>query len=163
MDNSTIGFSWFYNKLGFMVKKKKIQPVIECWLIDCMVLKPFSTVYQLYRDGQCTYPFFPWVFLTSILHNILSKQLAAFPHNHRRNYSYLWKWSYPPPAHCHRAGFGHRMENGLVRVAQDKIVSTDRQSWKIAYAQLHIQTNIMCKFQNSTCKNVGVMLWITMI
>ena len=21
----------------------------------------------------------------------------------------------PPPAHCHRAGFGHRMENGSVR------------------------------------------------
>ena len=34
---------------------------------------------------------------------------------------------------------------------------------KIAYAELHIQTNIMCKFQGSTCKNVGVMLWITMI
>ena len=32
----------------------------------------------------------------------------------------------PPPAHCHRAGFGHRMENGLVRVAPDKIVSMDR-------------------------------------
>ena len=73
-----------------------------------------------------------------------------------------------PPAHCHRAGFGHRMENGLVRVAPDKTVSTDR--WtdgqthkKTAYAQLHIHTNIMCKFLGSTCKNVGVMLWITMI
>ena len=74
----------------------------------------------------------------------------------------------PPPAHCHRAGFGNRMENGLVRVALNKIVSkdrwTDRQTEiKIAYAQLHIHTNIMCKFQSSTCKNVGVMLWITMI
>ena len=74
----------------------------------------------------------------------------------------------PPPAHCHTAGFGHRMENGLVRVAPDKIVSkyrwTDGQTdTKIAYAQLHIQTNIMYKFQSSTCKNVGVMLWITMI
>ena len=78
----------------------------------------------------------------------------------------------PPPAHCHRAGFGHRMENGLVRVTPDKIVSTDR--WrvrqrdgqtdiKIAYAQLHTHTNIMCKFHGSTCINVGVMLWITMI
>ena len=34
----------------------------------------------------------------------------------------------PPPAHCHRAGFGHRMENGLVKVAPDKIVSTDRRT-----------------------------------
>ena len=74
----------------------------------------------------------------------------------------------PPPAHCHRAGFRHRMENGLVRVAPGKILSTDRWTdgqtdMKIAYAQLHIHTNIMCKFQSSTCKNVGVMLWITMI
>ena len=61
-------------------------------------------------------------------------------------------------------GLGHRMENGLVRVALDKIVSMDRWSdMKIAYAQLHKHTNIMCKFQSSTCKNVGVMLWITMI
>ena len=27
---------------------------------------------------------------------------------------------------------------------------------KIAYAELHIHTNTMCKFQSSTCKNVGV-------
>ena len=54
------------------------------------------------------------------------------------------------------------------RKAPDKIVSTDRRTDKqtdmeIAYAQLHIHTNIMCKFQSSTCKNVGVMLWTTMI
>ena len=30
----------------------------------------------------------------------------------------------PPSAHCHRAGFGHRMENGLVRVENtDKILA----------------------------------------
>ena len=51
----------------------------------------------------------------------------------------------PPPAHCLRAGFGHRKENGLVKVAPDKIVSTDRWTarqtdMKIAYAQLRIQT-----------------------
>ena len=34
---------------------------------------------------------------------------------------------------------------------------------KIAHAQLHIHTNIICNFESSTCKNVGVMLWITMI
>ena len=33
----------------------------------------------------------------------------------------------PPPVNCHRAGFGHRMENGLVRVAPDKIVFMDRR------------------------------------
>ena len=46
----------------------------------------------------------------------------------------------PPPAH-----FGQRMEDGLVRVALDKIVSMDRRTdrqtdMKIAYAQLHIHT-----------------------
>ena len=60
----------------------------------------------------------------------------------------------PPTPH-----FSHRMENGLVRVALDKIVSTDRWAdgktdMKIAYAQLHTHTNIMCKFQRSTWKNV---------
>ena len=29
---------------------------------------------------------------------------------------------------------------------------------KIAYAQFHIHTNIMSKFQSSICKDVGVML-----
>ena len=43
---------------------------------------PFSTVFQLYCSSQCTYPFFPRVFLTSTPHNILSKLLPAFPHNH---------------------------------------------------------------------------------
>ena len=33
-----------------------------------------------------------------------------------------------PTAHCHRAGFGHRIEIGLVRVAPHKIVSTDRRT-----------------------------------
>ena len=52
--------------------------------------------------------------------------------------------------------------------APNKIVSTDRlrdrhTDMKIAYAQLYIHTNIMCKFQSSTYKNVGLMLWITMI
>ena len=45
----------------------------------------FSTVYQLCLGGQCTYPCFSRVLLTSTLHNIPSKLLAAFPHNHCRN------------------------------------------------------------------------------
>ena len=48
-------------------------------------LTPFSTVFQLYRGGQCTYPCFPGVLLTSTPHNILSKPQAAFPLNHCRN------------------------------------------------------------------------------
>ena len=53
-------------------------------LIDRMIvwsLTPFSTVFQLCCGGQCTYPCFPGVLLTSAPHNILSKPLAAFPHN----------------------------------------------------------------------------------
>ena len=49
-------------------------------------LTPFSTVFQVYRQGgQCTYPWFSGVLLTSTPHNILFKLLAAFPHNHYRN------------------------------------------------------------------------------
>ena len=40
---------------------------------------PFSTVFQLYHSGQCTYPCFPGFHLHSIPHNILFKLLAAFP------------------------------------------------------------------------------------
>ena len=54
------------------------------WLI-VWCLTPFSTVFQLYRGGQCTCPRFPVVRLTSSPHNILSKSLAAFPNNHCRN------------------------------------------------------------------------------
>ena len=46
---------------------------------------PFSTVFQLYHGSQYTYPSFPGVLLTSSQHNILSKPLAVFPHNHCRN------------------------------------------------------------------------------
>ena len=49
--------------------------------MDCMSLTPFSTVLQLYCGGQCTYPCFPGVLLTNTPHSILSKPLAAFPHN----------------------------------------------------------------------------------
>ena len=45
-------------------------------------LMPFSTVFQLYCGGMCTYPCFPRVLLTSTPHNTLSKPLAAFPHRH---------------------------------------------------------------------------------
>ena len=44
-------------------------------------LTVFTTVFQLYHGSQCTYPYFPGVLLTSTLHNIISKPLAAFPLN----------------------------------------------------------------------------------
>ena len=47
-------------------------------------LTPFSTVFQLYHGGQCTYSCFPGVLVTSTQHNILSKPLATFPHNNVR-------------------------------------------------------------------------------
>ena len=43
-----------------------------------MVFNVVSTLFQLYRSSQCTYPCFPGVLLTSTLHNILSRPLAAF-------------------------------------------------------------------------------------
>ena len=36
-------------------------------------LTPFSTVFQLYCGGQCTYPCFPGVLLASTLHEKLSQ------------------------------------------------------------------------------------------
>ena len=39
-------------------------------------LSPFSTVFQLYCSGQCTYLFFPGVLLTTSPHDILSKPLS---------------------------------------------------------------------------------------
>ena len=54
--------------------------------VCCMVFNAlFLTLFQLYRGGQCTYPCFPGIIFTSILHNILSQPLVAFLHNHCRN------------------------------------------------------------------------------
>ena len=64
-----------------IVEKRRIDSLIDC---NAGCLLPFSTVFQLYRGGQCTYPCFPGILLTSTLHNILSKSLAAFPLNHCR-------------------------------------------------------------------------------
>ena len=60
------------------------------WLI-VWYLTPFSTVFQLYHDGQCTYPCFPGGPLTSTPHNIHSKPLAAFSDNHCRNNRQRWE------------------------------------------------------------------------
>ena len=60
-------------------------------------------------------------------------------------------------------GLGYNNSVKFTRRKGDNLVTNDHMVMKIAYAQFHIYTNIMCKFQSSTCKNVGVMLWITMI
>ena len=57
--------------------------MVDLLIVWC--LTPFSTVFELYCGDQCTYPCFPRVLLTSTQHNILSKSLAAFPHNQCRN------------------------------------------------------------------------------
>ena len=54
-------------------------------LIDCMVLRPFSIVFQLYHSVQCAYPCFSGVLVASTPLKILSKPLAAFPLKHCRN------------------------------------------------------------------------------
>ena len=54
-------------------------------MIDCMLFKATSTLFKLYRSGQCTYPCFPDIHFDSTPKNILSKPLATFPHNHHRN------------------------------------------------------------------------------
>ena len=64
--------------------------MINLLIVWC--LNTFSTEFQLNPGGKNTYPWFPEVLpevpevlLTSTPHNILSKPLAAFPHNHSRN------------------------------------------------------------------------------
>ena len=56
-----------------------------------MYLTLLSTLFQLYRSGQSTYPCFPGFLLTSTPHSILSKPLAAFQHNQCRNKGQRWE------------------------------------------------------------------------
>ena len=60
----------------------------KCLIVQCVT--PFSTAFQLYRRGQCTYPCFCGVLLTSTPRNILSMPLAAFPNNYCRNNGQRW-------------------------------------------------------------------------
>ena len=59
----------------------------ECLFLSSrlLIVTLFSTVFQLYHDSQCTYPCFSGLLLTSNPYNILSKSLAAFPHNRCQN------------------------------------------------------------------------------
>ena len=55
-----------------------------CFLFNTFLIF-YSTVFQLYRRGQFTYPCFPGVLLTSTQHKNLSKPVGSFPRNHWRN------------------------------------------------------------------------------
>ena len=59
--------------------------VLKIDLLNVWYSISFSKVFHLYSGGQCIYSCFPGVLVTSTSHNILSKPLAAFPHNHCRN------------------------------------------------------------------------------
>ena len=61
---------------------------LQALIVWCLMT--LSTVFHLYCGSQCTYPCFPVVLLTSTTHNILSKLLAAFPHDHSQNNGQQW-------------------------------------------------------------------------
>ena len=80
-----------YKTIRSIENREKLGFSKHCgkWLIEwCLMLS--STVFQLYHGDQCTYPCFP-EFFWPVLHNILSKPLAAFPHNHCRNNGQRWE------------------------------------------------------------------------
>ena len=84
--------------LKYWLISSVIRDLAKCFLYDSWlygVLTAFSTVFQLYRGGQCTSPYFPGVLLTSTPHNILSKPMAAFPHNHCRKNRQQWERTDP--------------------------------------------------------------------
>ena len=56
-----------------------------------LILMGCSTLFHLYQGGQCTHPCFPGVLLTNTPHDILSKPLAAFLHNHCQNNGQSWE------------------------------------------------------------------------
>ena len=62
--------------------KKKKKTCTD--IIGCIVFNAVLNRFQLFPGGQCTYPCLSGVLLISTQHNILSKTLAAFPHNHCR-------------------------------------------------------------------------------
>ena len=84
--NSSLRYLVIIACLGYLLSYKFMYFYHNVdWLIDSWCLTPFSTLFQLYRGDQCTYPYFPGVSATITLQNILSKPVAAFPHNHRQN------------------------------------------------------------------------------
>ena len=72
--NDIKSHSAIYQYIPLIFKTGRFTLIVGC-------IMSFSTIFQLYRGGQCTYPCFPGVLLTSAPHDILSKPLAAFQHN----------------------------------------------------------------------------------
>ena len=61
------------------------------WLIDWLIVWRFNITSVISRQHR-TYPYFPgFLFYISATYNILSKPMAAFPHNHRRNNGQQWE------------------------------------------------------------------------
>ena len=93
----TVKLQWqSSSKVIFIKIQRKYEPFsgkrgLNAYWLVVWCLMPFSTVFRLYRGGQCIYPCFPGVLLTGTAHNILSKQLGAFPHNHCRNNGQRWE------------------------------------------------------------------------
>ena len=99
-------------------------------------------VFQLYCGRQCTNPCFPRVLLTYTLYSILSKPLAAFPHNHNRNNG---QW-------CERM---NPVTNGLSSILRKNIGQTRDQTSdllflsSVRYRQSYGALQLFTKQQNS--------------
>ena len=77
-------------KVDTSSRELNLEPYVCKWLNEWWLMQ-FSIVFQIYPRGQCIYPCFPGVLLTSTPHNILSKPLAAFQLNHCRNNGQWWE------------------------------------------------------------------------
>ena len=61
--------------LGYLCQEAR-----ESMSIDWLGFNPFSTIFQSFHGNQFTFSNVSWFSHTSTPHNILSKQLTAFPH-----------------------------------------------------------------------------------
>ena len=86
------GWKFFKKGRKCYGKKEKLLITVFSKEVYCRQRACLEKVYWLLcHSDQCTYPCFPGVLLTSTLYNILSKPLAAFPHNHSRNTRQWWE------------------------------------------------------------------------
>ena len=88
---------FFFSHNVFYPIKEKNHPCSSSYFVICKCFKfgliqnfviygkesiSFSTWFDLCCSGQYTFPCFAGICFTSTMHDILSKPLAAFPHNH---------------------------------------------------------------------------------
>ena len=108
-------------------------------LIDCMV---FNTVYNsisviLQRPVHLS--IFSWVVLTITPHNVLSKALAAFPHNHCRNNGQQWERNELCRNDCHQSSERILAKQGIepatscswVCNGTDGAIGLDSRHWQL--------------------------------